>query len=131
MVLAGCRTPVLAQGRIRVILVLLTIGLIRFGRIIHPHGPPDLVAPAGTAAAKPPRPISRDNLSSAATRFSVDGWVENRLSIPWPNNRLTINSYRRAEQRSAAPAGTRTRVRAFAHPGEQWPACNSPNNSIV
>jgi hypothetical protein len=58
--------------------------------IVHPQGPPELVSLAGTEALKPPSPISRDKLSSAATRFSVDGWVENRLSIPWPDNGLTM-----------------------------------------
>ena len=47
--------------------------VLRLTVIVHPHGPPDLVAPAGIAAPKPPSPISRDNSSSAATRFSVDG----------------------------------------------------------
>jgi hypothetical protein len=44
--------------------------------IVHPQGP------EGAGAPKAPSPISRDNFSSAATRLSVDGWVENKLSIP-------------------------------------------------
>jgi hypothetical protein len=30
-------------------------------------------------------------IAAASTRFSVDGWVEKRLSIPRPDNGLTIN----------------------------------------
>jgi hypothetical protein len=55
-----------------------------------PQGPDQALEVTGRDGPKPPRPISCDNLSSAATRFSVDGWVENRLSMPRPDNGLTI-----------------------------------------
>src|ERR1700756_4884552 len=44
------------------------------GTIVHPQGPRDFVSRFGATARKVPSPISRDNFSSAATRFSVDGW---------------------------------------------------------
>src|SRR5215471_17430877 len=59
-------------------------------KIVQPHGPCDFLSRAGAAPSKPPRPISRDNSSSAAIRFSVDGWVENKLSIPRPDSGLII-----------------------------------------
>ena len=34
---------------------------------------------------------SCSNFMSSARRFSIAGWVENRLSIPWPVNGLTMN----------------------------------------
>src|SRR6516162_3424881 len=59
-------------------------------KLVQPHGPCNFLSRAGAAPSKPPRPISRDNSSSAAIRFSVDGWVENKLSIPRPDSGLII-----------------------------------------
>ena len=79
------------RSEIRMRLNLNAHEFIRWdSRIVHPQGPCDLASPAGTAAPKPPTPISRDNFSSSATRFSVDGWVENKLSIPRPDSGLMI-----------------------------------------
>src|SRR5262249_48703360 len=79
--------------------------------IAHPQGPCDFLCSAGAAAPKPARPISRDNLLSAATRFSVDGWVENRLSIPRPDNGLTIKRGAVVGLVSAVSFGTSSAIR--------------------
>src|SRR5215467_1047021 len=62
------------------------------GLAVYAHGPDAASDAAFRGPPNPPSPISRDNLSRAATRFSVEGWVENRLSIPRPESGLTIKS---------------------------------------
>lgn len=72
----------------------------------QPHGPPADRRPQGPAgrrgkcegprdvSAKPlPRPISRARSSKAAIRFSVAGWVENKLSIRAPDNGLMMKRW--------------------------------------
>jgi hypothetical protein len=80
-------------------------------RIVHPQGPDDLESPAGAPAPKLSRPISRDNFSSAAIRFSVDGWVESRLSIPRPDSGLTIKRGAVVGWASAVSFGTPSAMR--------------------
>src|SRR3954468_14770307 len=63
-------------------------------RALRPHGPALVLRGAEPPAAgvgTPSWPICRANCWSAAIRFSVEGWVENRLSMPRPVSGLTIN----------------------------------------
>ena len=50
-------------------------------------------------------PISCAKALSAAIRFSVAGWVENRLSTPWPDSGLMMKSEAVAGRRSASGFG--------------------------
>ena len=65
------------------------------GTAVAERRPPDTIGELGGGA---PRPVS---FISAATRLAVAGWVENRLSAPWPFNGLMMNICPVAGLRSA------------------------------
>ena len=72
-----------------------------------------LGASAANGVIRPVAPISCAIASSAAMRFSVAGWVENRLSMRAPDSGLTMKRCAVAGLRSAASFGV------------CWAACGS------
>jgi hypothetical protein len=79
-----------------------------------PRPPPGAQGPDGAfSRAAGLNPIWRDRRSNSAMRFSVDGWVENKLSIPRPESGLMMKRWAVAGCASALSLGTASAMRAI------------------
>src|SRR5690606_9357711 len=110
----------------------------RRGGTAAAHGPRARAAPPRPrrpATAASVTPISRARSISAAMRFSVAGWVENRLSTPWPDNGLMMNMCAVAGLRSALSFSMRSAAVAIFCRAEasQWglPQISAPIRSAA